>query len=172
MSDKSNNLISYIAVGLSVFALVISIVEVTFTRDELRSQAWPYIEIENAYSADGFTMTVSNKGVGPAKVRSLTLILDNKPIQNFDEAILKTVGTENAFSFDVYKSSNPSPGVMSSNESITLFRVPWESRTELLLEKWRDRFRVQICYCSIFEDCWLSDTSEVEPKEVSACPAV
>lgn len=172
MSDKSNNLISYVAVGLSVFALIISIVEVTFTRDELRSQAWPYIEIENAYSSDGFTMTVSNKGVGPAKVRSLALILDNMPIQNFDEAILKTVGKENAFSFDVYKTSNPAPGVMSSNESVTLFEVPWEPRTELLLENWRGRFNVQVCYCSIFEECWLSDTSEVEPKEVSSCSAI
>jgi hypothetical protein len=34
-----------------------------------------------------------------------------------------------------------------------------------------DRVRIRVCYCSLYRDCWLSDSRALEPAEVRACPA-
>jgi hypothetical protein len=34
-----------------------------------------------------------------------------------------------------------------------------------------DRVTVRLCYCSPYNDCWVSDSRAAEPAPVDACPA-
>ena len=161
--------LSIIAVVLSVAALFTSIIEVNFVRQELRSEAWPFIAIYAGYNSEGFSISMENKGVGPARVRTLSLTLNGEEITDLDQAIIDTVGEENAFSYDLYRANNPAPGVMSSGEVTNLFGVPWEPRTRLLSEKWSEGLDIKSCYCSIYDDCWVASLGKGDPVEVASC---
>ena len=166
------NAVSLVAIGLSIAALLISVMEVLAIKDEQRAQVWPYLEVSESYSGDGFSLYVSNKGIGPARVRSAHMLLDGEVVTDLDAASLDTLGEADAFGYDLYRSSNPAPGVMSPDERITLFGVPWEARTRKLTQAWFDRVEIEVCYCSVYDDCWVSRLGGDEPQPVNRCAAM
>lgn len=32
------------------------------------------------------------------------------------------------------------------------------------------RVRIRVCYCSLYQECWMSDSSDREPTPLKACP--
>ncbi len=163
-------LISVAALALSMLALFVSVLEVSAMRDEQRFQVWPYVEVSTRYSADGYAIIATNKGIGPARIRTAELWFDGQPVESLDELIVSTLGESEAFSYDLYKSSNPARSVMSANETAQLFAVPWEDRTRKLSAIWNDRVSVTLCYCSVYDECWRSALDGGEPVVVETCP--
>lgn len=166
----SGQLLAMTAIVLSLGALAVSVFEVSTIRDEQRIQAWPYVALSQSYGPEGFRLRASNKGIGPARVRTVTLRYQGTAYDELDELILNTVGEENAFSYDVYKTSDIARSILSPEESATLFSVPWEPRTRLLLDRWAGNIDIELCYCSVYDECWLSRLEAPEPAPVEACP--
>lgn len=164
-----SNSVSFVAIGLSLAALVVSVLEVQAVRDGERAQFWPYIDVRQSYSSAGFSIETSNKGVGPARIRHAALLLDGKPVVDLDAAIRATLA-DDAFSYEVYRTSKLAPGVMSADESLSFFAVPWEPRTRKLVDAWRNRIDAEICYCSVYNDCWTVRMSRSEPAPTPTCP--
>ena len=164
------NGLSLVAIGISIAALLISVMEVLAVKDDQRAQVWPYLAIAESYSGEGFRLNLSNKGIGPARVRTAVMLLDGEPITDLNTAILQTLGPDDAFGYDLYRSNNPAPGVMSPDEEIILFGVPWEERTRKLTQAWNGRVEIEVCYCSVYDDCWMARLSRGEPESVEACP--
>ena len=164
-------LLAIVAIVLSLAALGVSVFEVSTIRDEQRIQAWPYVSLTEHYGPEGFRIDVTNKGIGPARVRDVIVRFDGEVYDNLDELILNAVGEENAFSYDLYSVTNPAFSVMSPEERIRLFAVPWEPRTRLLVEQWEGRVEVNLCYCSVYDECWVSRLTTREPEPVGTCPA-
>ena len=162
-------LVSGAALALSVAALLVSLLEVSAIRAEQRVQVWPYVQLDTRYSADGYAIVATNKGIGPARVRIVEISFDGDVVDDLDQLIVDSIGAENAFSYELYKSSNPTRSVMSADERISLFAVPWEERTRRLAEVWTDRVSVELCYCSVYDDCWQAQLDGGEPSEVQSC---
>ncbi len=165
----SGDRLAWVAIGLSLMAVLVSVVEVSFLRNESRAQAWPYLQLHNSYSELGYSFYIENKGVGPAKVRSVEFRIDDEILTDLDAAIVAALGEEEAFSYDLYKIGNPAPGVMSADEKMNLFSVPWQNNTRRLAEVWAGRVDIVACYCSIYDDCWLASLKGKEPQPVKAC---
>ena len=164
-----NQMTSLVAILISVAAMVVSIVEVAAVRDQQKAEVWPFIQVGPLYNSEGFALMASNKGVGPALVERLVLSVDGKPVDDLDQLIIDTVGAENAFSYDLYGTRDVTDEVLAPGESAALFRVPWETRTRLLVDRLGGRFEIDICYCSIHEDCWQVSVTEPRPESVRAC---
>jgi hypothetical protein len=73
--------------------------------------------------------------------------------------------------------------VLSAGESIALMRAGATSLdpaegvgSDTLLDRLgrasaENRFRMTICYCSVFDDCWMRDTAEMgQATRVASCP--
>lgn len=166
----SGQLLALTAIVLSLCALAVSVFEVSTIRDEQRIQVWPYVELSEYYGPDGFRLEAVNKGIGPARVRTVTLSFQGKVYDDLDELILNTVGEDNAFSYDLYRTSELARTILSPEESATLFGVPWEPRTRLLQERWSGGIEIELCYCSVYDDCWVSRLQRDEPAPVEFCP--
>ncbi len=162
-------LVSGAALALSVAALLVSVLEVSAIRSEQRVQVWPYVQLDMRYNADGYAIVATNKGIGPARVRTMQIALDGEVFDDLDRLIVASIGAENAFSYELYRTSNPARSVMSADERITLFAVPWEERTRRLAEVWTDRASVELCYCSVYDECWESRLDGGEPAAVERC---
>ncbi|MEM7764160.1 MAG: hypothetical protein AAF290_08760 [Pseudomonadota bacterium] len=157
------------AVLLSLAALFVSFVEVSSERAQQRAEVWPYIQIDPSYSSSGFRLRMVNKGVGPALMGQLVLLHNGQPVQDVDQLIVDTIGAERAFSYDRYAMSDPSNSVVAPGDSLTLFGVSWDDDTRALVQAWNGAIDIDICYCSIHEDCWqaslLGSTQRVERCE-------
>jgi hypothetical protein len=164
------NIASALAVLISVSALIVSFLELSAIRTDQRTSVWPYLELSRFYGSEGFAYRLTNKGVGPAKVRTLVLTHEGETIEDLDQLILETVGPEEAFSYDLYNAFDPAGTVLSSGEMKTLFGVPWQPRTRRLSEAWFDTVDIQACYCSINDECWTVGLDDDDPEPVQACP--
>lgn len=168
-ATSKSSLLSLTAIVLSLSALGVSVLEVSAIRDEQRVQVWPYVELTENFNAEGFGLYAINKGIGPARIRTLSMSFQDQVYDNLDELILNTLGEENAFSYDVYRSSNPARSVMSPGQEVVLFQVPWEPRTRLLAERWSEGIELSLCFCSVYDDCWETRLSRDEPQPVEEC---
>ncbi|MEL6789240.1 MAG: hypothetical protein AAGL18_01255 [Pseudomonadota bacterium] len=164
------NIASFTALVVSCLALAVSILEVSTIRTHQRSSVWPFVSIEQDYSSGGYAIALRNKGIGPARMDEVIMTLDGKPYGELDRLILDAVGKEDAFSYDVYSGRNPANSVIAAGSAVTLFSVPWDPRTERLVQAWTDRVNVETCFCSIYDQCWRTDLNDNQPKEVKACP--
>lgn len=160
---------SVFAVALSIAALLVSLVEVATVRAQQRATAWPYIQISTSYSDEGFRLELRNKGVGPALMSDVRLTSDRQRIENIDEFIAETVGETDAFSYDVYSTSNPSNSVVAAGETVTLFSVPWEPRTRKFVTALNGVLDVETCYCSIHRECWSINLSTDRTNPTKSC---
>lgn len=156
----SAGLTSALALLISTFALAVSLFEANTQRIQQRASVWPHIQLSQNYTSEGYAIRIENKGVGPALMGDLHLVYEGRRYGDLDDLIIAVVGEEDAFSYDLYRSSNVSQSVLSAGEQDTLFSVPWEPRTRTLANRFSQNGNVEACYCSIFDDCWTVTLGE------------
>jgi len=164
-----DRLAAVFAVALSIAAILVSLLEVSAARSQQQASVWPYIDMSGSYSDEGFQLILTNKGVGPARMGDVNILLDGQIADDLDSAILAILGEEDAFSYDVYRATNPSRNVIAKGETVRLFAVPWEARTRKLMSEWDERIEIRGCYCSIYEECWVASTQSRSTKPTQVC---
>ena len=129
---------------------------------------------------DQFTeVSISNKGIGPARIKTVSVMLDDEPASNWWDVVGKTAGLGEE---GIALSNTDAAGrVMASGESLMLVRVDrnaipgdeagaLEVRDRFRQALGQDRIRMTVCYCSVFDDCWQVDMAVVgEASAVRAC---
>lgn len=145
------------------------------------SNSYPNLDIENGNRIDlgdgagarpVIYVSVTNTGVGPARVRSVEMTIDGRPVRGLTDLLAACCGGGAAghyfFSGDVRGRLVP-PG-----KSIQLFAWPRPESDDAWskLEKSRDRITLKTCYCSVFDECYVADSSRREPDRVDSCPTV
>ena len=167
--SRINNYATVGAVILSVVAIAVSLLEVSAMRDQQRASVWPYLSVQQSYLGDRFSMTIENKGVGPALIEQVDWRHNGEEITNLDQLILDTVGPELAFSYDTYRTSDPSNDVLAPGEEAIVFAVPIRDDTLAFLRGVNSRVTLEACYCSIHGDCWTAALDEGGADDVDSC---
>jgi len=168
-SSRFDRIIAALALGLSIAALLVSLVEVSAVRSQQRATAWPYIEISESYTDAGFKLRLTNKGVGPALMSKVELKYDGERVESIDSLIIEAMGREDAFSYDIYSSSNPSNSVVAAGETVILFSIPWEERTRKFVQVAGGSINIETCYCSIHNDCWETSLNAASTTVSNSC---
>lgn len=168
---------------VGIIALYAALNEADAVRKQQQAAVWPYVDVSvtNDNSSDNlFTeVSISNKGIGPARVKAIDVLLDNEPTASWWDLIGKSteLGEE-----DLLLSNTDASGrVMAAGESLMLVRIDKtaladdEAGALEVLDQFRSvltqgRVRMSICYCSVFDDCWKIDTAVAgEPSAVRDC---
>lgn len=169
-----STLASIMALLISTLALGVSLFEANTARVQQRATAWPFIEVDQSFSSEGYVLSLVNKGVGPARIRTLTYVFEDQEFEagaTFDALINAVMGPERAFGYDIYRMSNPRESVMSAGEVSELFRVPWEADTRLFADRFSASGDIKVCYCSIFNECWTKSLRQAgDPEPLNHCP--
>ncbi|MEO0466091.1 MAG: hypothetical protein AAF216_06075 [Pseudomonadota bacterium] len=168
-ANRLNNYATIVAVVLSTVAIAVSLLEVAAMRDHQKASVWPYLSVQQSYFQSRFSLTIENKGVGPAKLESIDWRIDGEPITDLDQLILDTVGEDLAFSYDTYRTSDPANDVLASGEEVTIFSVPIRDDTMAFLRGVNNRITLNACYCSIYDECWSVALSEGGAEDVERC---
>lgn len=166
------DLTSLLALAVSVFALAIGTWQTRLMQSQARASVWPYLTIGYTYSnnvdINGFIWTIDNNGVGPARVQSVTLSLDDKPTRHWDE-VLAAFGVPKRPSMATTSLAGAViPPSLNRETTIAAIRVHNRELAALFKEA-VGRFRMEICYCSVYDDCWIARWQQSRADPVDHC---
>jgi len=157
-----------IATLVGLCALCVSAYTAYVQRQQVRAAVWPILEFDSSNAPD-IHFTLANKGVGPAIIRHVIVMVDGQPVRNWKEALEKILGPGYLFS-----ESDMSFHVIAAGESRTVF-TPHDPENNPLnydrsnplwvnMNKERLRVSVEICYCSTLDECWTLRASGLKPS--------
>jgi hypothetical protein len=147
-------------------------------RQQVRAAVWPILEFESSNGPD-IHFTLANKGVGPAIIRNVVVMVDGQPVKNWYEVFDKLLGPGEHRGSE----SDMRGHVFSAGESMTVFTphdangnpIAFDKSNPVWVEMNKDRARitVEICYCSTLGECWTLRGGAVTPGttiETRRCP--
>lgn len=173
-SPSRPDLISVFALAVSVFALAIGAWQTRLMQSQARASVWPYLAIGYTYSSNvdsnGFIWTIDNNGVGPARVQSVTVRLDDKPMRNWDEVIAALGMREHASTATTSFAGAVIPPNANRETTVAAVRVHGRELATLFKDA-IPRFKMDICYCSVYDDCWVSHWQRWQVDAVDHCRA-
>lgn len=168
------------AILISCISLAVAVKHGMIMDRLVAANSWPLLQYNtgNIRDEDGspeISMAVENAGVGPAVVRYLSLIYRGKrysSARDFIEACCSAPADgarRPALATSFIESSVIKPG----EEALYLKLGDEALNSELWkrLDQARFEVRFDVCYCSVFGECWRSDLVGVNPRPVNSCPA-
>ena len=167
-----------IATLVGLCALCVSAYTAYVQRQQVRAAVWPILEFDSSNAPD-IHFTLANKGVGPAIIRHVIVMVDGQPVRNWKEALERILGPGE----HLCSESDMSGHAFAAGESRTVF-TPHDPENNPLnydrsnplwvkMNKERLRVSVEICYCSTLDECWTLRASGLTPStttETRRCP--
>ena len=121
------------------------------------------------------SLDLLNRGVGPAHEKSLRVKVGDRYVKSLSEFFSASLGPEHASRakevLHPLWNRVPTRFVPAGQEQF-VFRLPRTAEnSELwdLLQKDQERWNVEFCYCSVFQDCWNVRSKWTEPEHVKEC---
>jgi hypothetical protein len=146
----------------------------------LAASVWPYLAWDTSNyndqtKEDEVSLEIRNLGVGPARIASLQLSYQGKPVADYHELVAACCKAEvEGLKHWSSRISTINPVVIPAHDSIKFFAVLKAADNTALWDKFnRERYQVQgrACYCSVLDECWLLDSTQAVPQPVPSCPA-
>ena len=170
------------AITISVISLFVAVEHGKTEEKLVAANSWPFLVYQS--SSNGLEvgsrrldLRLSNSGVGPARVEWVKLKLDGGPVRTRADLMTRCCGVPRADAMEQVKaglvSQNDVVGVLPAREGVTFLawretpgnRATWDS-----LNDTRRRLTFQACYCSVLDECWVSDLKPTaRPKRVGQC---
>lgn len=175
---------------VAVAALVTSVVSITVavrhgvTMEKLvEAQSWPHVELDSSNLVDGkanVALTLRSSGSGPSKVKALSISYAGIPVHNWPELIraccasdrkadVATLLRETA---GMVVTGTPAGQVLLPNDRAMILSLP---RTEANAALWkrldngRAKLRFEVCFCSVFDECYVSALRRTDARHVETC---
>jgi hypothetical protein len=155
-------LVGLCAIGISVATLFVYIYQARIMQSQQHASVWPYVE--SSYSnVGGFYLQVQNKGIGPAIIKNAKFFLDDKEmdLDTLFNSLLGKKREQMSFQYSYVVGR-----VMAPGESFKPFSIPagiYSAKMDSALSK--REFRFEVCFCSIYQDCWTSKGLKVVESE-------
>ncbi len=175
---------NWLEVTISVAALVTSAVSIFIAvrhgevmEKLVEANSLPFLSLYSGNYVDGRNVshfTLRNDGVGPARVMSLRVSLNGRPVRSMGDLLAACCAGR-----------SPSTGLVTSN-AYSRF-IPARGESELFayarppevdpeqslwraFDRARGQLKVEACYCSVFEDCYVMQPAAAEARRVKSCP--
>jgi len=167
-----STLTSGLALTVSIFALAIGAWQTRLMQGQARASVWPHLSNGYTYNSnvdtDGFIWHVDNNGVGPARLQSVVLMLDGKPMKHWRDVLL-ALGFEGQFHLSTSSlAGEVIPPSLNRETAIAAIRVN-QRDVAIAFKNAIDRFKMEICYCSVYDDCWIAHWQQSKVDPVASC---
>ena len=160
-------LIALCALFVSCLAAGAAVYQGHLIASQLSVTVWPYVTVRESSSNTYVEVDVQNVGLGPAIIQTAALYVDGKPQPSLSTS-LRELGFAAKHGATV-TFTNLGPGsVIQPGGSVSLLRVDSKQFAALAGAAQR-RTRIEICYCSMLQQCWRKTTGDDYPKSVGTC---
>lgn len=163
---------------ISIALAYFSFVQADASRKMQRTETWPYVSYATGNSSpegkDEISFSLSNDGVGPARLEQMEFLYDGKPMHDPLEFVRSCCAAEaKAVAKNLTYTTDRVDGVLRPGEKRRFIGLAKTEQNAALWNKLNsERWKVvaRTCYCSIFDDCWVFDSARGRPDEVKVCP--
>ena len=177
-------IVSLTAIFISAVSLFVAIQHGKTERELVAANVWPFPRsiISNGYDAKGSTAVgVSNGGVGPAKIRSFEMFYRGQPVSSGLDLLRKCCGlapgdaaVKAAFPNHV-STSVVDESVLRPGEDNPVLRVAPSQTAPAITDRFKQvgvltKITFRVCYCSVLDQCWISDLRSTRVRPVDECP--
>lgn len=163
--DRNQYILAMAALLFSAIAMVIAFFELRSSDRQLEANVWPYVDMNINLEADTFSLDLQNKGMGPALIHEFRLLLRGQEVVN----ALELVDAAEYPLEDLSMSTETvQDSVLSVGERLVAFRIDGED-VGLRLRELITEMDVQICYCSLNNQCWDNRGSQSFRRSVERC---
>lgn len=167
-------MLSLTGAAIAIVALYAALAESREVRRQTAAAVWPFVQLKVSDHLNeddaGFRISLSNVGVGPARVRALRLAIEGQAVANWESAIAALeLPDSHAFSRDFIGNR-----VLSPDETVNIFDTDDPALVRRMRAAAADPATgMTFCYCSIFDDCFVADsrTPANDPAPVDVCPS-
>ena len=180
-------------VAISLASLFTAVYQSIIMRRTLEASVWPRVEWENSsyddeHRVNAIVFALSNRGVGPARIARVEILLGGQRMGNEDALLLdccvdgetreEQSATLKQLTERTFTSTLDGAALSPGQERILFaFERPVDDSVALAawdrLNKVRNELDLTVCYCSVFDDCWVTRargyTQATEP--VRSCPS-
>lgn len=168
---------------VAVSAVVISIVSLFVAQRADRTQerllaasTWPYVEFSTSNIVNNrrlIALSLRNAGVGPARIRWMTIERNGKAIDNGRDLLRSCCGFTFLPKTITVVSYTVAHTVLVPHQTVNFINVTPNPQNTVAFEKLnreRNNLHVRVCYCSVLDECWLLDNSTYDdPRNVANC---
>jgi hypothetical protein len=183
----------WLDISLSISAFFVSLTTLWFaihnahTMERLvTSNSYPNVDVDfgnqrDMHDGEGsrhvLYLALENTGIGPARLRSIELTFAGQPARNLRELLASCCTKEPLSSLpktNYWSVWDDRGAMLPAGKSIELF--DWAQADAAgdprfpRLEAMRSRIGVRVCYCSVFNECYLRERAQREPHSVKVCP--
>jgi len=138
----------------------------------VQANSWPLLQFTTGNANDKgepeITLNVENAGVGPAKLISLEIFHGDQRIRTPRDLMQ---ALDPATARPQLSLGLTLPVVVRAGDSQLLLGMKRAGQETLWdkLNAARFELRFRACYCSVFDECWVSDLATVSPQHVEQC---
>jgi hypothetical protein len=141
----------------------------------VEANSWPFLSYDTS-NGQTISMSVVNDGIGPAKIEAVEVKWAGRAQRNADEFLKACCGFvpgtgDVGYQFIAGK-------VLRAGQSLNILTLDrssadapaWKALDNARLSR---SVSVNVCYCSIFDQCWKSDVARISltPHAVHVCTA-
>jgi hypothetical protein len=166
------------AIVVSIVSLFVAFEDGQAMKRLVQANSWPFVAAEfSTLAPDGtphFRLTLTDKGVGPAKIETLEVFFDRKPVAGPRELLAAMIGPDAFNRAHLVQTSDIVGSVLSARESVDYLIVPPDSFTPAQNASIRSvapHVDIRVCYCSVFDECWIrgGPGGAARPQRVDRC---
>ena len=155
----------------------------------VEANSWPFVDFSTHNLSDKGTaevrLVLTNQGIGPARIETFELWWRGKsmssPFQLLKACCTPDPGRqqgEPVFGLDL-----ASPRILRAGEHVDFLSLGFTDTSREMFSKFnaeRDYIRTRVCYCSVFDECWIKEGATIcyrkvkakliRPEHVKTCP--
>lgn len=172
------------ALLVSAVSLWVAIGTEDANRKMVSAASWPLIQflgsdVDVQTHGQVLSLMMSNAGVGPAKIETFELFYRGRAMRDAGDLMKTCCGyVRPAATADRPLTSTVPATVLRAGETRSYLIYARTDATAPVYERLdaarRREIAVRACYCSVFDECWISDDrdpSVLQPRPVKACIA-
>jgi len=175
------------ALAVSAISLWVAVGTENANRQMVAAASWPLLQVDTANLAENgrptITFSVINAGEGSAKLKTLEIRWRGKTYSGSTPLLRECCGYKpfvGPADLNDTRGSGLTTGgvhnvVVRAGEKHTFLQMPLRADNIAAWRKLdvaRRELKFRACYCSVFDECWISTLMDLEPQKVNRCPAV
>jgi len=143
----------------------------------VRANSMPYLELGNSnVDPNGephMYLSVVNRGVGPAQIRTVQIYYNGQPVGTLRQLIKACCYSPKATVFD----STLQGRMLQAGQEVRYIDIRVRPQSKPLADALfkayvEQRMTTNLCYCSLFDECWKVSSASLSATPVRECPPV
>src|SRR5690348_16666559 len=147
----------------------------------VQASSWPFLAFDthnvDEHGNGSVRLVITNQGIGPARIQTLELWYDGRPMLSpgqLIKACCQTTADERAgLAKTIWGVGVAAPSILRAGEHSDFLSAAQRKENQHFWEKFnveRDKITVRMCYCSVFDECWVGTGRTTQADRVPSCP--